>query len=114
MLFTNFEANGKEYKLRLTTQGIVELEKKIGKNPLMVFGLDGGTIPSITEMVAILHASLQHFHHGVTMQAAYTIFDEYLADGHITTDFFPVIMDIYKVSGIVRNDKKEEDDEKNS
>lgn len=113
MLHTNFEANGKEYKLRLTTQSIVELEKKIGKNPIMIFGSDGGTIPSVTEMVAILHASLQPLQHGVTMQTAYAIFDDYLADGHVTTDFLPVIMDIYKVSGIIKNDNKE-DDEKNS
>lgn len=104
MLYIDFEANKKAYKLRLTTREIISLEKKLGCNPLMIFGA-GDKVPSITEMVAILHAALQPFHHGITFDAALDIFDAYLQE-HVVTDFIPVIIEIYKTSGIIANDKK--------
>ena len=110
MMYTDFHAGNKDYKLRLNTRAIVALEKMIGCNPLAIFGA-GDTIPTITTMVAILHASLQAYEHGVTLADAYDIFDNYLADGHAMTDFIPVILDIYRQSGLIREAK--EIDEKN-
>lgn len=100
MNYVNFEAGNKSYKLRLTTRAIVLLEKTTGCNPLLIFG-DGETLPTITDMVATLHASLQQFNHGITMNDAYDIFDDYLADGNSTMDFVKVLMELYKVSGLV-------------
>ena len=111
MLYVDFIAGDTAYKLRLNTRNTVMLEKALGCNPLAIFG-SGETIPPITTMVNVLFASLQHYHHGITMDKAYDIFDEYLADGNAVTDFIPTILEIYKVSGIIRNDKKE-NNEKN-
>ena len=104
MMYIDFSAGDKEYKLRLNTRNIVALEKELGCNPLGIFGA-GDTVPTITTMVQILHASLQHYNHGITLNGAYDIFDEWLADGHIMTDFITVILDIYKASGIISGDK---------
>lgn len=112
MLYFDFEAGNQAYKLRLNTRNTVMLEKALGCNPLSIFG-NGDSIPTVTVMVQILHASMQQYHHGITLEKAYDIFDEYLADGHTTTDFISVILDIYKVSGIIRNDVKGEATEKN-
>ena len=111
MMYIDFKAGNKEYKLRLNTRNIVLLEKQLGTNPLRIFGEDNETIPTITTMVAILHAALQQYQHGISLNDAYDIFDEYLADGNASTDFIPVILEIYKASGIIPNDK--ETDEKN-
>ena len=111
MMYIDFKAGNKEYKLRLNTRSIVLLEKQLGINPLRIFGEDNETIPTITTMVAILHAALQQYQHGISLNDAYDIFDEYLADGNASTDFIPVILEIYKASGIIPNDK--ETDEKN-
>ena len=100
MMYYEFEAGNKAYKLRLTTKNIVELERKLGCNPVSIFG-KGDTIPTISAMVAVLHASLQALQHSITMDDAYAIFDAYLEDGHAMTDFIPVILEIYRVSGIV-------------
>ena len=54
-------------------------------------------------MVRILHASLQSFEHGITLDDAYDIFDQWLEDGHVMTDFIAVIIDIYKASGIMKD-----------
>lgn len=100
MSYYNFTVGNKEYKLRLNTRNIVELEKKIGCNPLGIFG-KGDTIPTITTMVTVLHFSLQQYNHGISFNDAYDIFDSYLEDGNSATDFINVIVEIYKASGII-------------
>ena len=105
MNYIDFEVGNKTYKLRLNTRNIVLLEKQLGCNPLHIFG-GGDSVPTITVMVAILHAALQQYSHGITLNDAYDIFDEYLADGHSTVDFIPVILDIYKASVIIPKDKE--------
>ena len=109
MMYFDFEAGNKAYKLRLSTRNIIALEKQLGCNPVAIFGV-GDTIPTISAMVAVLHSSLQSYHHGITLDGAYDIFDTYLSDGHTMTDFIPVIVEIYKVSGLISNgsgDKEE-------
>lgn len=101
MMYVDFKAGNKEYKLRLNTRNIVALEKALGCNPLSIFG-DGEQIPTITTMVTVLHASLQALEHGITMNDAYDIFDAYLADGNAMTDFLQVIIEIYRTSGLMR------------
>ena len=103
MLYVDFETSKGTYKLRLNTRNVVVLEKQLGMNPLSIFG-DGTTIPTVTTMVTILHVSLQQYQHGITLNDAYDIFDDYLEDGHTVTDFLTVILEIYKVSGIIAND----------
>lgn len=106
MLYFDFEAGNKAYKLRLNVRNTVMLEKALGCNPLAIFG-NGDTLPTITAMVNVLFASLQQYHHGITLNDAYDIFDAYLEDGHTATDFVPVILEIYKVSGIIPKETTE-------
>ena len=110
MVYVDFSANNKDYKLRLNTRNVVMLEKQLGCNPLAVFG-DGDKLPTITEMVNILYASMLQLNHGISLNDAYDIFDAYLADGHAMTDFIPVILDIYRESGLIPHEKAA--DEKN-
>ena len=105
MMYYDFTAGEKTYKLRLNSRNIVALEKQLGCNPIMIFG-DGSAIPTITQMVSVLFQSLQQYQHNVDMNTAYDIFDDYLADGHTMTEFIPVIVEIYKTSGIIAQDKK--------
>lgn len=109
MLYYEFLVGDKTYKLRLSTRNTVALEKQLGCNPLAIFG-KGDTIPTVTTMVNILHYSLQQYQHGITLNDAYDIFDEYIANGNTSTDFIPVIVEIFKVSGII---KEEGNNEKN-
>lgn len=111
MMYYDFKAGNKEYKLRLNTRNTIALEKQLGCNPIMIFGTDGESIPTVSAMVVILHASLQTCEHGITLNDAYDIFDAYLEDGNTAVDFVKVIMEIYKASGIVP--KEAADSEKN-
>lgn len=110
MMYVDFHAGNKDYKLRLSTRNTVMLEKQLGCNPLAIFG-NGETLPTVTTMVQILYCSLIQYNHGISLDDAYNIFDEYLADGNTATDFITVLLDIYKVSGLI---KKDSIDEKNA
>lgn len=110
MLYYEFYVGDKEYKLKLNTKNIISLEKQLGCNPLSIFG-KGDTIPTVSVMVNILSASLQQYQHNITVNDAYDIFDRWLEDGNSITDFIPVILEIYKVSGLIGNEV--DDTEKN-
>ena len=98
-MYTELTIKDKVYKLKLTTKNIIGLEKTIKCNPLSIFG-NGEEVPSVTTMVNILWFSLLHFHHGIGLNEATELFDDYLEE-HTMTDFLAVIIDIYKVSGII-------------
>lgn len=107
-MFYELTIGDKVYNLRLSTRNVVMLEKKIGINPILIFG-NGDRIPTITEMVQILEYSLSNNGKMVSENEAYNLFDKWLEDGNAVTDFIPVIVEIYKVSGLI----KDEDDSKN-
>ena len=106
MMYVDFHAGDKDYKLRLSTRNVAMLEKQLGCNPLAIFG-KGDTIPTVTTMVQILYCSLIQYNHGIDLNDAYDIFDSWLADGNTATDFIYVILEIYKVSGLVKKDSIE-------
>ena len=100
MLYVEFATEKKTYKLRLTTRNVVALEKKLGCNPLSIFG-DGETVPTVSSMVAILHASLQEYEHGISYDDTFAIFDEWLEEGHNAVEFINIILEVYRASGLV-------------
>ena len=105
MVWYDFKAGEKEYKLRLNIRNTVALEKVLGCNPLSIFG-NGDRLPTITEMTAVLHASLQQYQHNISLLDAQDIFENWLEDGNTPTDFISVIIEIYKVSGIISKDSE--------
>lgn len=114
MNFYSFEINGKEYKLILTTQSLCQLEDKIGRNPLeILMQAADNKLPKTKDMVLILWASLQKFHHNMNLTECYNLFDEYIHDGHSYIDFIAVAVDIFKISGVIKEVAEEEDNEKN-
>jgi hypothetical protein len=90
MKYTTFECNGQEFKLRLTAQTSTELERKLGRNPLgMITGIGDGNVPPLTDVLLTLHAAMQKFHHGMTMQKVFDLYDEYIESGKDYTDLIP-------------------------
>lgn len=103
MLYTVFNVGEDEYKLRLSVMNIVSLEKAIGCNPTAIFG-DGDTIPSLTTLVTVIHYSLQQYHHGINLSETYKIVDQWLAEGHTQIELIPIIIELYKNSGLLPKD----------
>ncbi len=112
MLYTTINIGGKDYKARLNAKACVELEKKLGENPLNVFTAftADNRVPELGTMITILHASLQAYEHGITLDKTYELYDEFVNEGNTMLELFPIILEIFEVSGFFR---KEEDNLKN-
>lgn len=101
-MYTLFRVGDKEYRLKLTTRQIMQLEKLIGNHPLTVLtGTSDGDAPTVTSMIQVLYCSIVELNHGISMSDVYNIFDAWLDDGHTTVDFIDVIVDVYETSGIL-------------
>lgn len=110
MLYTTFTAIEKEFKLRLTATACTELEKKLGgKNPLGVLtAFDEGNLPSVSNLLTILHASMQKFQSNVTFKDVLSLYDDYVDSGQSYTDLIPVLLEVFKVSGFFPKEKQTE------
>lgn len=98
MLYREFKVGDKEYKLRLSAQIIIDLEKKLNNQLLNVL-MNDNEMPSIEVLLLILHGALQKYHHGIDLKAAYAIYDEYVDNGGTYTDLIKEILEVFKVSG---------------
>lgn len=110
-MYTEFTAGDRTYKLRLTTQGIISLERTLGCNPLQMFmGIDNDILPRISDMMIVLHQMLQTYEHGIKLDDVYEIYDTYIKDGHTMWDLVPVIIEAFQEAGFL---PKEGADSKN-
>lgn len=111
-MYVDFTAGERTYKLRLTTKGIVSLEKKLGYNPLQMFmGIDDDVLPKFSDMIKVFHQMLQAYEHGITEDDAYDIYDIYVADGHTMWDLIPILIEVFQEAGFLP--KKGEGEPKN-
>lgn len=108
--YATITINGNDYRCRLSARNCVELEKKMGKNPLNVFMVlaDGSVYPNLDDMIMIFHASLQKFHHNLKLEDTYDIFDEYVDEGHTLIDLIPFLLEVFQVSGLIPKEGEEE------
>ena len=116
MLYTTLTVKDRDYKLRLNAKSCVDLEKKLGTNPINVFmGMvnDNIKFPTLNVLINILHQSMQALEHGITIDKTYEIYDAFIEEGHSMTDLIPVIIDVFKVSGLLPEDTEEVEEEKN-
>lgn len=103
--------NWREYKLRLNAKGVVQLEERLGgRSPLSIFsGVSNSELPALKDLLIVLHESLQPYHHGMTLDKAYELYDEFIEEGHNFAEFLSVIVEIYRNSGLIPR----EEDSKN-
>ena len=94
--FATWTVDEVEYKLKLTTGAITKLEEKYKTNLMNL--IDSG-IPPLSIMLAITHAALGKYHHGIKESDVKDMFDTYLDEGGSQTAFLTdVIMPIYQAS----------------
>lgn len=110
MLFYTFTIGEKDYKARLSARTCIELEKKLGTNPLNVFMeiAQNNKLPELETLIIILHASLQQFQHNITLEKTYDLYDEFVDSGKTIMDLVPVILEIFKASGLIPEEAQEE------
>lgn len=117
MLYTELIIGGESYKLRLTTKASVSLEKALGYNPIsMLMAIDKGEMPKLADVLVMLQAMLQTYHHGYSLDKVYDLFDKYVAEGKGMFDLIPVFVEVFQNSGYLtvgQGDSNIEDIEKN-
>lgn len=107
-MFTTLTIDNKDYNLKLSARACVDLEKKLGTNPLNVITrlADNDELPSLETLLTILHCSLTTYNHGISLDDVYTLFDKYVDEGHTMLDLIPLILDVFKTSGFIRDTGK--------
>ena len=110
MLYTTITIDGVDYKARLNAKACVDLEKKLGTNPLNIFAkiADNGNIPDLGVLITMLQASLTAYNHGITMDKTYQLYDKFVDEGHTLMDLVPILLDVFKVSGFFKEETIEE------
>lgn len=110
MLYTTITIDGVDYKARLNAKACVDLEKKLGTNPLNIFAriADNGNIPDLGVLITMLQASLTAYNHGITIDKTYELYDKFVDEGHTLMDLVPILLDVFKVSGFFKEETIEE------
>lgn len=100
-----WKVDGVEYKLRLGVSDVMNLEKRLGRNPMdLLMGIQQGKLPTLTASLAVIQAAMTKFHHGITAQDVIRIYERYVDAGNSYTDLLPVITEIFEVSGFFKSD----------
>lgn len=111
--YTIWKIGENEYKLRLTTRQICDVEEKLGVNLLKIFMPKPGeqfNLPPLKVMLVILHGAMQKFNHGISMDDVYTINDIYIDSGKSQADLMAeVLLPLFEASGFIPKDKEDEE-----
>ena len=102
MLYTELQIGEEIFKLRLTTKASISLERALGYNPItMLLDIDRGKMPKLADVLIILHAMLQTYHHGYDINKVYDLFDTYSAEGKSMFDLIPLFIEVFEQSGYI-------------
>ena len=115
--------NGKDYNCMLKIKTCIQLEKKLGTNPLNVLqALDKGLIPDFEILGTIFHYCLIDMNHGLSMDDSLELFSQYMQENNdsehggmasVILLFTKVFQDAGFISTTINLDEIEEDTEKN-
>ena len=104
--FITWQVGENEYKLKLKTAVICQLEEKFKTN---LFNLLNGNIPPLGIMLTIIHGAMKEYEHGIKFTNVQGIFDRYCDDGGTQlTLLTDVIMPLMMVSGFFTESQSEE------
>ncbi|MDO4647432.1 MAG: DUF6096 family protein [Eubacteriales bacterium] len=93
-----WEVGNESYKLKLTTENILKVEKKYKTNILNLLSVDG--MPSLSVMLTIIQAAMLKYQHGIKIDDLTAIYDRYVDCGGGQTGLLKdVIMPTMMVSG---------------
>ncbi len=112
MNYIEFKVGENEYKLRLGAQQIAQVEKKLGGNLLNIFmEIEKNQMPTLTDILIILHGAMQKYNHGITIEKIYEIYDEYVDGGYSYVDLIPVLVEVLKISGFFKEAPQENENQ---
>lgn len=103
--FVIWEVDGVEYKLKLKTSRVAQLEKSLGTNLINIFM--NGNMPTLTDMLTIVHGAIVDWNNSITRNDINDIYDKYLEEeGDITKLIADVLIPTLQVSGFLPKEAK--------
>lgn len=113
MLYTELKVGEEIFKLRLNTKNSIMLERSLGYNPITLFmDIEKGKMPKLNDILIIFHSMLQTYHHGMSMDKVYEVFDAYAEkEGKSMFDLIPVFMEVFQQSGYITKAENAEEAE---
>ncbi len=104
MKFYELTLGSRTLKLRLTANNSAQLEKSLGRNPLSMFmGIETkGELPMLSDFLKVITYSAQALEHGITLSVIQSLYDEYVDEGKDYTDLIPEVLEVFKVSGFLK------------
>ena len=108
-MFTLLKVGNDNYKLRLTVENLLSLEKVIGKNPVtLLYQMSRGVYPEVTDILYVLHYSLLSMQHGIGFDDTTKIFESYINNGGSTDKILNVFVDVFRNAGLIPRKENEE------
>lgn len=108
MLYSTLRVGEKEYKLRISAKIAVDIERKIGKSLLAIFGEGNlNELPGIETLITILHGALQTYEHGISLDDTYNIYDKYVEGEGSYAGMIQELVEVLKISGFFKGAPKE-------
>lgn len=106
MLYTTVVIKDKQYKLRLSAKSCVELETRLGGNPLNIFmEAAEGKLPSLKSLLIMFHQSLVEYQHGLTMDDVYSLYDDYCSENENNMmSLIALMIEVFKGAGFIPKD----------
>lgn len=96
--FHTWTVNGQEYKLKLTTAFITQLENKYRRNLMTL--LTDGDIPPLAVMLTVTQGAMAPWNHGVSYPDVQRLYERWVEDGGSQMEFYTqIIMPTLAVSG---------------
>lgn len=96
------KTNDKEYQLRLTTKACVQIESRIGQNPLNIFiQASENKMPKMNDLMIILHECLNTCNHGITLDMVYDIYDKYCEAGNSFMSLIELLVKVFEEAGFI-------------
>lgn len=96
------------YPLRLTVQDLIDIERVIGRNPLIIF--NEFPLPKLNEVMYVLYFAINHYQ-TISLNDLYVLMDTYFT----FTETIEFTIKLYKDMGVFNDKpKKEQSDQKES
>lgn len=94
-----------EYRLKITASAAMDLESRLKKSLFDAVG----ELKNITVQVTFLWAALQKFHHGMSLQDAANLYDDFLDSEHGGFEkFTELLLDLLELMGFTQAEKTEQ------
>lgn len=102
---TTLKIGEKEYQLKLTTRGMIMLEKELKANPVeMLIDMSNGKMPKTEDILTILKHCLS-----ISTEEVYDIYDKYVEQGNNWIDLVMIFTEVFTECGYIKKlDKKDE------